>query len=204
MRIELEDSPGGLARVAAAIGRHEGNITGVDVLHVDSDVVIDDLTVEFGDDVDLFAVQQEIAATAVARVISHQRASPSDPVTKMARDLTASLACQPGLLSEELRRLVAQLCGTPAAWLLSHSDARRFEVARLAMANPGTACVARSSAPLPPLGETIAGESFLLAVAISDQVVMVARSTAQRFTATEVERVEALVEFHVRLACQSP
>ena len=199
MRIELADAPGGLAQVAAAIGRHEGNITGVDVQQGDDDVAVDELTVEFADDVDLFAVRREIASTAAARVISHQRASRSDPVARMVRDLSAALIAPPEHRPEELRRQIAQMCGTPAAWLLSPEAAMEFEVARLAAGAPGTAYVGRTSAVLPSLGETIPGESSLLAIAVGAQVVMVARSSAQRFTSTEADRVEALVEFHSRL-----
>ncbi|GAC1528659.1 MAG: hypothetical protein NVS3B12_00940 [Acidimicrobiales bacterium] len=200
MRIELADAPGGLAQVAAAIGRYEGNITGIDVQQGDDDVAIDELTIEFGDDVDLFAVRREIASTAAARVISHQRASRSDPVAKMIRDLSAALIAPPEQRPEELRRQLAQLCGTPAAWLLTPVDASSFEVARLAADTPGTAYVGRSTVALPSLGETIPGESSLLAIAFESQVVLVARSITQRFTSTEADRVEALVEFHTRLA----
>lgn len=203
MRVELDDSPGRLAEIAAVISQYGGNIAGVDVQKGGDEVAVDELTVEFSDNVDILEVRCQIANLGGARVISHQKASRVDPMVKLMRDLTVALGDLPEDRAQRLRRGVADLCGTPAAWLLTSERASSFGVGHLAIAAPGTAFLGRGREPLPTLGETISGESSLLAVAIepsSDpRVVLVARSAMQSFTTTEADRVEALVEFHLRL-----
>ena len=203
MRVELDDTPGCLAKVATVIGHYGGNITGVDVQSGWEDRVVDELTVEFADTVDILEVRRQIAKSAGAVVISHQTASRVDLLVKTMRELSESLADPPEHGLERLRRGLAALCGTPAAWIASADVAAASEVGRQAVASPGAAFVGRGRPGLPRYGDTIAGESSLLAIAIdpspSGPVMLIARSVAQSFTTTEAERVEALVEFHVRL-----
>lgn len=203
LRVELDDTPGCLAKVAAVIGRNGGNITGVDVQNGWAARAIDELTVEFADDVDIREVRSQIASAAGARVVSHQQASRADLLATVIRDLADSLGDPPGFRLERLRRGLAVVCGTPAVWYSTGAVAAGSEVGRLALASPGTACVGRGSPELPHPGDTIPGEPSLLAVALegeaSSSVVLIARGMAQNFTTTETERVEALVSFHARL-----
>lgn len=203
LRVELGDSPGCLAKVAAVIGRNGGNITGVDVQNGWADRAIDELTVEFGDDVDLSEVRAQIEGAAGARVVSHQQASRVDLLATVIRDLAESLGDPPDFRLERLRRGLAVVCGTPAVWFSTRAVAADSEVGRLALASPGTACVGRGGPELPHPGDTIPGESSLLAIALEGEgsapVLLIARGVAQTFTTTETERVEALVSFHARL-----
>lgn len=216
MRVELDDTPGCLAKVATVIGLYGGNITGVDVQSGWDERVVDELTVEFGDAVDILDVRHQIAKTAGARVISHQKASRVDLLVRTMRELSESLADPPEFGVERLRRGLAALCGTPAAWVSSSDVAASSEVGRQAVSAPGTAFVGKGRPGLPRHGDTIAGESSLLAIAVdasaTSPVILIARSVAQSFTTTEAERVEAFVDFHVRLRqrltsadwCQTP
>ena len=203
LRVELDDTPGCLAKVAAVIGRNGGNITGVDVQNGWADRAIDELTVEFADDVDIPEVRSQIASAAGARVVSHQHASRVDLLARVIRDLAESLGDPPDFRLERLRRGLAVVCGTPAVWFSTTAVAAGSEVGRLALASPGTACVGRGGPELPHPGDTIPGESSLLAIAVEGErpmpVVLIARGVAQNFTPTDTERVEALVTFHARL-----
>ena len=203
LRVELDDTPGCLAKVATVIGRNGGNITGVDVQNGWADRAIDELTVEFADDVDIPEVRAQIASAAGARVVSHQQASRVDLLATVIRDLAESLGDPPEFRLERLRRGLAVVCGTPAVWFSTRAVAAGSEVGRLALASPGSACVGRGGPELPHPGDTIPGESSLLAIALegdhSAPVVLIARGVAQNFTTTETERVEALVTFHARL-----
>jgi acetolactate synthase regulatory subunit len=201
LRVEIDDTPGSLARVAGVVADHGGNITAVDVHQSGGASAVDEMTVEFPDAVDLAGLRNDIARRTPARVVSHQTASPVDLVVRVLNRFTTSAGSSGG---ELLRRLVADLCATPAVWTFPPETAGAYEAGRLALAHPGTAVVVRTSEQLPPLGDTISGEACVLAVAgvrsADRAVVLVARPVSQGFTATEAARVEAAVACAERLA----
>ena len=201
LRVEIDDTPGSLAEVAGVLADHGGNITAIDVHQGGGASAVDEMTVEFPDQVDLTRVRVEVGRRTRARVVSHQTASPVDLVVRVLNRLTGSLGDRG---PELLRDLVADLCATPAVWTFPPEAASAFDAGRLALAHPGAAVVVRTSEQLPPLGDTISGEACVLAVAgvtaADPQVVLVARPVSQGFTATEAGRVEAAVAFAERLA----
>src|SRR5258708_40083614 len=72
LRVEIDDTPGSLAEVAGVLADHGGNITAIDV-HQDGRLsAVDEMTVEFPDQVDLTLVRTEVARRTRARVVSHQ------------------------------------------------------------------------------------------------------------------------------------
>lgn len=180
---------------------HGGNITAIDVHQGDGASAVDEMTVEFPDQVDLAGVRGEIGRRTRATVVSHQTANPVDLVVRVLDRLTRSLD-QPG--PDLLRRLVADLCATPAVWTFTPDEAGAYAAGRLALANPGTAVVVRTTERLPALGDTISGEACVLGVAglraAERLVVLVARPVSQGFTPTEAGRVEAAVAYAERLA----
>ncbi len=204
LRVELADRPGSLADVASVIGSHGGNITNIDALDSAMGRVIDEITVEVPDNLDLGVLRAQIAAAADAHVLSHQRAAVVDPIVRVLRRAAEAVDRVADDPREALRRAVADLCATPAAWVLDADDAAAYEAGRDALAHPGRAFISLTSDRLPPLGETVTGEATVVAVAVagvgSPAVVMVARSRGQGFTPTEAARVEALAELHARLA----
>ena len=208
LRIELADRPGSLADVAAVIGGHGGNITSIDAFDAAGGRAIDEITVEVPDDLDLGALRGQIAAAADARVLSHQRAGVVDPIVRVLRRAAEAVDRAADDPAEALRGAVADLCATPAAWVLDPDDAAAYDAGREALAHPGRAVIGHTAAELPPLGETVTGEASIVAVALPaaerPPVVMVARSIGQGFTPTEAERVEALVALHARLSRPVP
>ena len=202
LRIQLADRPGSLADVARAIGDYGGNIAMIDVLQGVGGA-IDEVTVELPDDVNLGELRKQVDRVDGAQVISHQRAGWMDPIVRVLKRLTDALDERGPTPPESIRRSVAELLTTPAVWVMRPDDAAAYEAARLALEQPGTAMVVRTTAKLPPLGETISGEACLLAVAVpapaDPWVVLVGRSLAQGFTPTESSRVEALTRLYSQL-----
>ena len=203
LRIDLADRPGSLADVAAVIGAHGGNITSIDMLSAERGRVVDEITVEVPDQLDLTVLRIQIAGTADARVLSHQRAGVVDPIVRVLRRAAEAVDRVTEDPAEALRRAVADLCATPAAWILEAQDASAYEAGSEALAHPGHAIIGHTAAKLPPLGETVTGEASIVAVAVAGvygpAVVLVARSLGQGFTPTEADRIEALVALHARL-----
>ena len=203
LRVELDDRPGSLARVAAAIAARDGNITAIDVLESEAGRVVDEITVDAPSDLDMALLRAEIGGMRDARVLSHQRAEVVDPIVRVVRRLARAIDRLPAGASEELCQGIADLCATPAVIALDDAAAGDHAIGRRALAEPGRAVVARTVSDVPPFGEAITGEVSVVAVATSvagaTRVVMVGRPVAQAFTPTECDRVESLVALYARL-----
>ena len=203
LRVELDDRPGALAAVAAAIAARDANITAVDVLEAEGGRVVDEITVEAPADVDIGLLRSEIAGLQDARVLSHQRAELRDPIVRVLRGLAGAAEPQSDGGRNELRRAVSDLCATPAIAVLPAGEAAGHHLGRQALADPGRAAIGRGSDDLTFLGEVITGDASVVAVSTTISsgpvVVVVARPVAQGFTPTECERIEALVDVYSRL-----
>ncbi len=199
-RIELADTPGSLAEVAAFLSAYEGNIVGIDVLPGEDGTVVDEITVELPDAVDLGELRRMLPTRCDARVRSYLLASPLDPLSRVLRRLAEAMdaSADPEL---QLRRAVAELCSTPAVWVMTPAEAAGYEAGRAALRQPGAAVVLRTQAQLPALGESIRGPVVLLAITAGEglPVLIVGRSAEQGFTPTEASRVEALVALFAKL-----
>jgi hypothetical protein len=201
LRLEIADVPGALARAAAIIADHGGNITAVDVQHAADAVAVDEVTVEVGELTDLSKLRRALNDSRSVRVVALQSANPEDLVVRVLRRLTDVLAApghDPGL---ELRRAVAELCATPAVWVTTAAEASRSVAGRRAVVTPGEAVLVQTDERLPALADTVTGEAWLLAVAGrasagEQRVVFVARPVKQRFSATEIGRIEATIALH--------
>jgi hypothetical protein len=203
LRISVPDRPGALARVAAIIAGHGGNITSVDVQQVDEEFAVDDLVVDFCDEPDLEHLRNDLVTDGAAVVMSHQQSEMVDPLVASLRRLvrmvdTGSLD-PTGALAEG----VAELCASPAVWVSNVEEARDYEAGRFALDHH--AAVVLRTAELPAhLAERLTGEVFVLAVFDPEwdsqgRVVFVGRQVTNPFTATEIARVETLAALHGRI-----
>jgi len=203
LRVELDDRPGSLAGVAAAIAARDGNITAIDVLEAEAGRVVDEITVDVPEDLDMALLRSEIAGVRDARVLSHQRTGLVDPIVRVLRRLTSALERLPRGAADGLCQGIADLCETPAVVVLDKGVAAGYEVGRHALEDPGRAVMARTAEELPSFGEAMTGEVTVVAVATTISgapvVAMVARPVAQGFAPTECHRIEALVVLHERL-----
>jgi len=201
LRIELADSPGSLAHVAAIIGDHGGNITAIDVQEGSPASAVDEVTIEFEEEADLQKLRQRLSESGAARVVSHQTANRADMVVGTLQRLAEVLPASAEQRDDLLRRGVSELCSTPVVWISSPPDAGVYAAGQLALERVGEPVLVRSDEPLPAVARTIAGPAWLLAVANGEpghrqRIVFVARPEAQQFTTTEISRVEALVTLH--------
>jgi hypothetical protein len=201
LRIEVADSPGSLAQVAAIIAEHGGNITAIDVQQGWPSSAVDEVTIEFAEAAKLAELRRHLTESGAARVLSHQTAIPVDLVVRVLRRLADVLPASDDERDQGLRRGIAELCSTPAVWVSPPAVAVRYAAGRLALERPGESALVRTSERLPPLAETKSGLAWLLAVANSapgerQRVAFVARPLTQDFTATEMSRVEALMALH--------
>lgn len=204
LRIELADSPGSLAQVAAIIGEHGGNITAIDVQEGSPASAIDEVTVEFQEESDLRELRHHLRQSGAATVVSHQTANRVDLVVRTLQRLTDVLPASAEERDEGLRRGVAELCSSPVVWVSSPAGATVYGAGKLALERGGEPVLVRSKEPLPPVAGTITGGAWLLALANGvsgprQRVVFVARPETQEFTTTEISRVEALVALHRRI-----
>jgi hypothetical protein len=201
LRVELADTPGSLAGVAAAIGAYGGNIVAIDALQSGEGMVVDEITVDLPDGGQLDAMRRAVGARTDARVISYQLAAAVDPMVRLLQRLGDLLDTVPAGKTDGLRRTLADVCNTPAVWVMSVDQAVHYRAGRAALRDPGAAVVQRTAETLPPLGESITGEAALLAIALlsGDAVALVGRSAEQGFTATEGSRIEAVVALYERL-----
>ena len=204
LRLELADSPGSLAQVAAIIGEHGGNITAIDVQEGSPASAIDEVTVEFQEESDLQMLRGHLSESGAATVVSHQTANRADLVVRTLQRLTDVLAASAEERDEGLRRGVAELCSSPVVWISTPADATVYGAGKLAIERESEPVLVRSDEPLPAVAGTITGTAWLLAVANGvsgsrQRVVFVARPDSQEFTTTEISRVEALVALHRRI-----
>ena len=204
LRLELADSPGSLAQVAAIIGEHGGNITAIDVQEGSPASAIDEVTVKFQEESDLQILRGHLSESGAATVVSHQTANRADLVVRTLQRLTDVLAASAEERDEGLRRGVAELCSSPVVWISTPADATVYGAGKLAIERESEPVLVRSDEPLPAVAGTITGTAWLLAVANGvsgsrQRVVFVARPDSQEFTTTEISRVEALVALHRRI-----
>jgi hypothetical protein len=204
LRVELADSPGSLAVVAAVIAKQGGNITAIDVHRSRPETAVDEIVVEFPDDVDLNGVRAALADSGGGTLLSHQSAKRADPVVQTLRravELSQSSSLSP---DDELAAAVAELCSSPAVWVSGGDEARTYDAGRFALERHGAVAVRSGQVP-PGLQATLPdGDVWLLAVpdldlGERDRVVFIARPLDLKFTATEIARVEALMALYDEL-----
>jgi hypothetical protein len=205
LRVELADSPGSLATVAAVIAGQGGNITAVDVHHSKPAPAVDEIVVDFPDDADLNGVRKALAESGAATLLSHQSAKRADPMVQTLRRVVDVLRSSSSSPDEELTAAVAELCSSPAVWVSTGEKARHYEAGRFAIERHGA--VALRSAEVPPeLQATLPdGDVWLLAVPDLNpsgqaRVVFVARPIDLEFTTTEITRIEAVTAVFDELA----
>ena len=188
LRVELPDRPGSLAKVAAVIGQHGANVVGVDVQEVDLYSAVDELVVDVPDDVDVAALRAGLVAAGAGVLVSHQSGIQDvDPVLRSLRWGCAIVAAGPAGADDELTRAVSEVCVSSTAWVVDAHDAEEHEAGRMALARGGPVSLRVSS---PEDCWVLAVPDARLAPA---RVAFVVRPLAERFTATEIARVEALL-----------
>jgi len=196
LRVELPDRPGALARVATVIADHGGNVVGIDVHEVEHGRACDELLVDLPDDLRVATLVDALVDSGAGSLLSIRPGDGStDPVLRSLRWACAMVAA--GTAAEqELTRAIAEVCGTPAAWVLDVGQATMFEAGRLAL-DRGRPFVHRTEQVPARLAPGADEEWWLLAVPDGRldprRVAFVARPVRHRFNSTDVSRVASLL-----------
>jgi len=206
LRVELVDQPGALSRITGILAACGADVISVDIHDHDQGRAIDEIVVRVPEGWTPGAVAEALAGQGAGRLLDASAAGPR--VDGVARTLRwVRFAVESGAQSSdlELARLIAEICPGVTAMVVSPDIAAAHEAAQQALA--GGSPVVCFTEPLPAeLAGPDAGDGWLLAVADDAElprlVALVARSAELRFTATEVQRIEALVQLHRELAAR--
>ncbi|MDA0370482.1 MAG: ACT domain-containing protein [Actinomycetota bacterium] len=79
VRLWLPDRPGTLGRVAAAIGRADADVIGIEILERGAGTAIDEVTVQFGDDTTIERIVSELASVEGVAVEDAHEVEPGRP-----------------------------------------------------------------------------------------------------------------------------
>lgn len=203
LRIALADRPGALARVAAMIADHGGNIVSVDVHRAGVVSAVDDVVVDFPDGGDIPALRNDLTASGAATLVSHQAAHVNDAVVSAlarAGDMLDGTGGDPGA---QLVAAVAELCSSPVVWLSTTADADHYDAGRFARERGGAIALRANDLPN-EMAALLPGEVWLLALPEAERptngrVIFVARPLSNEFTSTEIARIEALMALYRRI-----
>lgn len=193
LRIQIDDVPGRLGQVAAALGRLGVNILDVDVHTVVGATSVDQLLVELTQAVDLPALDHVVSAagatvTAIDRVDEHDLRDRATTVL----DLAASLVDAEGVPRERLREAMCRLVGAELCWITGRAELG--EPVDLVRRVTESRAPAQTDAPVKRLPHQ--GRTWWLAVPFDDvgrSAVVVVIRRGSRFTFTETARVQALL-----------
>jgi hypothetical protein len=200
LRITLADRAGALAQAATVIGLHGGNIVSIDVHRTDGPSGVNDLVVDFPHEPDIEGIGHDLAANAAAKLLDEQPMEAGDPVVNgflMIRKLIHR-GQEDG--DSSLAEAIARLCHSSAAWVTDEENATRFEAGKQALERTQPSVQRTNDVP-PALATESTDDCWLAAVAEVDKsaarrVVFVSRPGHLPFTATEIERVVALLALY--------
>lgn len=204
LRIELPDHPGALAAVSRALAGKGLNVVDVSIHEVDGHRAVDEIVVHCP----LAPTWAELAPAITAAGAELLSIAPcdmrSDPVVAALTWVTATVGApnRRGALQTGVRLLT----GLDNAQVFSREEASQWPIAAAALTRP-TPLVARVADVPPPLrpqlrGADSASGMWVLAVPDGprpDYVVLAARPYAVRFTATEINRLLAVLDCRSRL-----
>ena len=206
LRVELVDEPGALSRIAGILAGCGADVVSVDIHDHDEGRAVDEIVVRVPEEWTPAEVAASLADQGAGRLLDCSAAGPR--VDGVARTLRwVRFAVENGALNSdlELARLVAELCPGVTAMVVSPAAAATHVAGQQAL-DRGSPAVSFAERLPPELVGPDATDGWLLAVADDAEmprlVALVARSAELRFTATEVQRIEALVQLHRELAAR--
>lgn len=194
LRIDVDDTPGRLGAIAAALGRVGVNIIDVDVQAVVGRTSVDEVVVELTQPIDLPAIEHAVRGaggrlTDITSVTEHDLRDRATNVLDAATWLVTPDGRDgpiPTRLGEAARRVV----GAELGWVAStdHVGEPLDVVRHVLEAN----APAQTDAPVKRL-PSAGGSTWWLGVPLDPSSVLVVIRRGTRFTFTETARVQALV-----------
>jgi hypothetical protein len=197
IRVELPDLPGALAKVATVVSDLNGDVVSVDIHEVDGRNAVDELVVEFLTGLDPGELGTALERTGAGRLLScspaPERADPVVEALAWAREIVTALG---GDDSVALTRALGEACPAAAVWVAPIDDGREVAAGRLALVR-GLPVVQRAEEMPAAFGVEAPGPVWILALTDGGQptrtLAFLARPISLRFTASEVQRADALM-----------
>ena len=204
LRVELPDRPGALARLAALVAEHGGNVLSVDIHVLDDDRAVDELVVTLPDQWDDRAFEAQLTAGGVGRLLSCRADhGVTDRVARALQWATMVVQSGVGYSDLELSRTIAELCSADVAWVASPDEAATLDAGRRALATRHAVVEHVEALPAALSNGALCPGWLIVAPDDVDDprvVAFAARTDGHPFTATELSRLRALLGLHRELA----
>ena len=203
LRIELPDHPGALAAVSRVLAAEGLNVVEVSIHEVDGPSAVDEIVVHAAEPLAREEIARALSAAGAELLSVAACEMRGDPTVTALTWVTASLE-QPSRKSS-LATGVRLLAGIDPVHVFTTEQAVEWPIG-LAAIKRGWPVVQRLDQPPPPLRSATTGDgSGVWVLAATDApdpsfVVMAARPFAVRFTATEMNRLAAVLDCRRRLA----
>lgn len=203
----MKTGVGALARVTRAVEHLGGTISSVDLQAGVEDIGVCDMSVRLSADVANIDTISDALRETKAGIISEL--SPLDhavdPVLRAIR-WACNMVGAGSLADEELKRVIGEICSTRDSWFLSIEEAEQIGVARQAAQKWAPVVTSMSFVPR-ELEASFAGPAIVLAVPDArlepSGIALIVRPAAQLFSATEIDRIEAILALRRRAALLS-
>jgi GNAT superfamily N-acetyltransferase len=198
LRIQLDNNPGRLGEVAAALGRIGVNILDLEVHSVASGSCVDEVIADFRAPVDFTAVERAVRDAGgvlvdVAPVDAHELRDRATTALQLATSLV-----EPGVgQSERISEAARQLVGAELAWGMDGQEpGDTLEVVRRVLDTRSPVQVDAPVKLLPNAGTRTWWLGLPVETDGADLAVLVLVRRGARFTFTETARVQALLRLH--------
>lgn len=197
IRIELPDQPGVLAQLTSVIASNGGNVIGIDIHEHEPQRAVDDFIIEAPADWDVAAVAGQIERSGATLISAWIGARWRDPVVRALEWAAAMASVLPQDSELELSRTVGEVANASAAWVCTPAEAGAHEVGQAALDEGRPVVVLTDHVPA---GMEVEGATDFCLLAVPDaellptMVAFVARPAAERFTASEIARIAALLK----------
>ena len=205
LRVELVDQPGALSRITGILAACAADVVSVDIHDHDEGRAVDEIVVRVEEGWSPAVVAQALATQGAGRLVDCSTAGPRvDGVARTLRWIRFAVESGAPTSELELGRLIAELCPGVTATVVTPAAAAQHDAGRRALETGAPAVAFADPLPAELGGAESDADGWLLAVPddgeLPQLVALVGRAPDLRFTATEVQRIDALVQLHRELA----
>ncbi len=198
MRVQLRPESGALGRLGRALEYLQGSIITIDLQDLDDARAVDDVIVEFAAEVPSLSEVSAALERFDGGTLCHWAPATEalDPVLRSIRWACSIYAAGATSSADEVVRVMGEICGTVDTWLFDATSDQNIAASMAARRSHSPVALHTDdvSADLPV---SFTGGGWVLAVPDAclapDRVAVLARPSKQPFSATEIERVQAIL-----------
>ncbi|MEZ5217057.1 MAG: ACT domain-containing protein [Ilumatobacteraceae bacterium] len=203
IRVELEDRPGALAQLAGLLAEHGADVMSIDIHELTDGRAVDEVFVRVPDDWDDAPFRTALEVSGRGSVLDVAVTGPAGDRVVVALQWARHLVANGVQHNEfELAGTIVQLCAGAVAWVGAVDEVGGVELAAEALAS--LTPVVRDLEEWPPQLDLQDGRGGWV-LAIPDhpvqplRIALVGRRRSSPFTATEITRIQTLLEFTAEL-----